>query len=246
MVSCLRKVAKSHQIAIIASIHQPNSDVLAKIDQLYVLARGGVCVYSGPPSKIRSNLSKIPDITNSIVPIETLIKHSCSGHEDPIVRQLVRNANTQWELESTRLQLNTETQPVTDGVQKNRQRFSIRYFYVLLLRYLTFWLTNLWKEWLFFAAVYILYSCVLHLYWDSNIAFVAGCLNPEDDFNNTCTQTPEKALEEKQLNDNVKFTFFMSDAFILLTIMHGTFMFYKEIDYFINEHRNGMYLNSYN
>ena len=53
MIKTLHKLTATHDIAIVASIHQPNTEILMLFDQLYVLARGGVCIYSGAPDKLR-------------------------------------------------------------------------------------------------------------------------------------------------------------------------------------------------
>ncbi|KAH9510553.1 ABC protein, sub ABCG [Dermatophagoides farinae] len=52
VVACLRRQIHRHNLTIVASIHQPNTEVLMMFDQCYVLARGGVFIYSGPPDQI--------------------------------------------------------------------------------------------------------------------------------------------------------------------------------------------------
>lgn len=83
-MKCLHKLAKEQNITVIASIHSPNQETLHLFDQLYVLAKGGVPIYSGPPSQIKSflteNLPQSAQLAYSkSPPIETLIKIACNG-----------------------------------------------------------------------------------------------------------------------------------------------------------------------
>ncbi|OTF76311.1 hypothetical protein BLA29_013914, partial [Euroglyphus maynei] len=59
IVSCLRKMSHKHNITIVAAIHQPNTEMLMMFDQVYILARGGVCIFSGPPSQISDHLQQV-------------------------------------------------------------------------------------------------------------------------------------------------------------------------------------------
>ena len=66
MISCLKRLTQTDNLSIVASIHQPNTAILAMFDQLYVLARGGVCIYSAPPGEIVSRLAHIPAIAHNL------------------------------------------------------------------------------------------------------------------------------------------------------------------------------------
>ena len=72
---CLKNLAKKYQLAIVTSIHQPNSDVLMMFDKLYVLARGGRCVFDGETNQLKSHLEQCQvECLEWQVPIEELIK----------------------------------------------------------------------------------------------------------------------------------------------------------------------------
>ncbi|CAG2119793.1 unnamed protein product, partial [Medioppia subpectinata] len=49
VIQCLRELSERHRMAIVTSIHQPNSLLLSMFDQLYVLSKGGHCVFAGRP-----------------------------------------------------------------------------------------------------------------------------------------------------------------------------------------------------
>ena len=72
---CLKNLAKKYQLAIVTSIHQPNSDVLMMFDKLYVLARGGRCVFDGETNQLKSHLEQCQvECLEWQIPIEELIK----------------------------------------------------------------------------------------------------------------------------------------------------------------------------
>ena len=72
---CLKNLAKNYQLAIFTSIHQPNSDLLMMFDKLYVLAKGGSCVFDGKTNQLKSDLEQCQvECRDWQVPIEQLIK----------------------------------------------------------------------------------------------------------------------------------------------------------------------------
>ena len=90
VVQCIKDLAIKHNICIITTIHQPNTDVMQMLDQLYVLAKGGVCVYSGSPQLLEHHLRECNIICNAYqVPIEHLVTIGSKGLEDTSVVTLV-------------------------------------------------------------------------------------------------------------------------------------------------------------
>ena len=100
VIRCLRHLATKYPITIVASIHVPSNEILQLFDQLYVLAKGGVCIYSGSPIFIKKEFFKLHGMQLEMVqadkhnknddtggkastveapPIETLIKLACNG-----------------------------------------------------------------------------------------------------------------------------------------------------------------------
>ena len=72
---CLKNLAKKYDLAIVTSIHQPNSDILMMFDKLYVLSFGGFCVFDGKTNQLQSHLQECQiDCQEWQVPIEQLIK----------------------------------------------------------------------------------------------------------------------------------------------------------------------------
>ena len=92
-MQCLRKLAKMHSIAIITSIHQPNQEIVMMFDKLYVLAKGGNCIFCGHPDRIAAHLkeNEIPFKENQI-PIEQLLKLGSVEEEEQDLDLLIENS----------------------------------------------------------------------------------------------------------------------------------------------------------
>ena len=65
-VQVLRELTDERQInagqkpiAVILTIHQPNSDVFQQFNHVYVVAQGGKCIYEGSPAQIESVINRI-------------------------------------------------------------------------------------------------------------------------------------------------------------------------------------------
>ena len=68
-------MTRKHNISIIVSIHQPNVEILDVFDNLYVLSKGGVNVYSGPPQSLRQHMNDCHiDCNDNEIPVEKLLK----------------------------------------------------------------------------------------------------------------------------------------------------------------------------
>ena len=92
----LKELAKRNGITIIMTIHQPNSDILQLMDSLYILAKGGVCVYSGTPSTLPIHLSDCGIVCNeNQVPIETLVTIGAKGQDDKQVMEMRRKTDSE-------------------------------------------------------------------------------------------------------------------------------------------------------
>lgn len=110
-------------MAIITSIHQPTSGILAQFDELYILVRGGVAIYSGPPSGMARHLAAAvsPLAEHPLYPIEALIKYSCSSTQtEPTVQALITLTNQSLISTEADLAVCRETVPISDGIGQNR------------------------------------------------------------------------------------------------------------------------------
>ena len=95
VIQCLKCLTNNYKTLVIASIHQPNNDILMNFDSIHVLSKGGLCLYWGSPKDIKIYLmaSKITCIEYQ-VPIEVMLKTAINGLTDRRVIDLKdRNFN---------------------------------------------------------------------------------------------------------------------------------------------------------
>lgn len=236
VISTLRKVTHKTQITIIASIHQPNTTILSQFDQLYFLARGGVCIYSGNPNSIQSSLQPI-STENTQYPLETLVKYSCLDQSNQIVQRLSNSSKQKFtEFEE---QLLSDTYLVPDGVALNLNRFSLYSILILSQRYLSFIKGHLWVPQLFYIVNYLLFSFFLNRIFDPAIADHSGCISFDANLNNTCISSSDTALEFKMLTNNYRYSFYMTSICMFNLILNSALLFAHELELLKNEHRNG-------
>lgn len=218
--------------------------MLYNFDQLYVLARGGVCIYSGLPGQIGAHIescvsaSTVEKIALSQYPIETLIRYSSSDFSTPLVQQLFQLA--------TKSILNEElksdfAQIASDGLLPNRPRFSFLSSVILARRYLSHVIGHQWPLLLTFAIVNLIYGHQLTIFFHAHIAQPNGCVSLDDDFNSTCSRSAEKILSDFELIENYKYNYFMVGIFLFLLMLQTSLTFMKDFALMQNEHRNGTY-----
>ena len=81
VMECLRKLADNNRLTILVSIHTPSSDIMNLFNKVFVLAKGGVCIYSGPPENLRNSLKQKINIEfdTEKPPIEEYLEIACKG-----------------------------------------------------------------------------------------------------------------------------------------------------------------------
>lgn len=219
--------------------------MLYSFDQLYVLARGGVCIYSGLPGQIGAHLEDCLSVStvsgkdaHCQYPIETLITYSSSDISNSTVQKLTQLA--------TKSILNEElksdfAQIASDGLLPNRPRFSFVSSVILARRYLSHVLGHQWPLLLTFAVVNLIYGYQLTIFFHEHIAQPSGCVSLEDDFNSTCSRSAEKILNDFELVENYKYNYFMVGTFLFLLMLQTSLTFGRDALLMLNEHRNGSY-----
>ncbi|CAG2112332.1 unnamed protein product [Medioppia subpectinata] len=114
----------------------PNLEILMLFDMLYILAKEGVAIYSGPPRGLRSHLSQCNIQCNeNQIPIEILIKLSAKGSSDENV--MVMSQKTNQIINKYIERIRTELDISSDGIVIHFKHFSITEFLYLLSRAVT-------------------------------------------------------------------------------------------------------------
>lgn len=210
-----------------------------------MLAGGGACVYSGPPTGIAAHLARVAtiDLTESRYPIEILVRYSCLGADHPTVRRLIEAADDGKDCQEF-----PETTLVCEAPHPPRIRFSLPSTGLLLRRYRHHFTGHLWTQAVAFVLIYTLWTLALHLFFDPSIAEVDGCFSVEEDFSTsgssvcqlTANETARRAAVERGLENNLKYNLFFNNGFYALVTMQTTFLFFGDLRVFLTEHRNGI------
>lgn len=235
---------------MVTTIHQPSSVILALYDQLYILARGGVCVFSGALDEVEPHLQATfhpeddPDQPTPLhhryaYPIEELIKHACNDWRHPIVQKLATANEKRLAEDGEAAWARQHLQLAPDGVPRNRARFTFASVWALAARYAAYIGGHLWKLYALQLVTYLSYGTVLSMVFPPDIASVSGCYDPEDDFNNTCSKSAEDIASDLLLEDNLRYTFLAQLVYLLLVAFSAAISFGGIFKYFVLEHRNG-------
>ena len=93
-MNCLRNLAQNHNISILTSIHQPNNEIVLMFDKIYVLTKGGECLFSGPPKMILSHLiGNNITIKDKDVPIEQILKIASNESQEYFNEMIEKTKN---------------------------------------------------------------------------------------------------------------------------------------------------------
>ncbi len=207
-------------------------------DKLYVLAKGGICIYSGSPQDLNKFLSECNiNYTKFQVPIEVLLKYACNGFENKYVIKMAEKTLEKKELLLSKC--TEEAKLFPNGMQFIAKRFKLIDFLYLLLRTLTFTYRYKWKLVLFQIIMYQIFGFWLSLFFRPDMGKPSGCISLEDDFSNTCNKTFDQLEDELLLFQNMKYNFLIIIQLTYLQIVAATLIFTLDLKIFLNEHRNG-------
>src|SRR5699024_7418043 len=149
--------------------------------------------------------------------------YSAKGSSNATVQKMAQvNSENVCNLEVDLYPLNRE--PIF-----NQTIFSLRSYYILSRRYLTFIRKLLWKEWLALIGLYTFYSLSLTVFFDEKIALTSGCSYMEDVFDNV-----EFILEQKNLAENIKYNIFVCCFFLMIILAEAGLRLYMEFDLLVS------------
>ena len=229
-------MSRQHSIAVVTSIHQPNSDLLMLFDNVYVLAKRGFCIYSGRPDHLYDHLKQGGiECKEYQAPIEVLIKFSFSknDHEQILLEATMKNKLSLEE------RCSKEGKLSSNGVPHESVGFSSRHFLYLVGRAMTSLYVSQWKSMIVQFAFMMLTALILIIVFDRHIGEPAGCFTMMDSIN--ISNKKEDLRIESLSIQNTNF-FYLTDLMVC-----GIFNFYalmsfaSEVRIFTNEHNNGWY-----
>jgi hypothetical protein len=203
-------------------------------DKLYVLAKGGLCVYSGPPQDLNTHLNECQIQCNQFqVPIEVLLKTATKGINDEQVLQLALKTTEDKQILINKL--NNETKLVPNGIQFKSKNFKLTDLWYLSMRTMTYTYISQWKLLLIQLLIYIISPLLIARVFNKNIGKADGCFS----FNMTSNHSCIEQLEQNSiLEQTMKFHASTAVIIMLIQLCVTTLSFPADIKIFMNEHQN--------
>ncbi|CAG2105241.1 unnamed protein product [Medioppia subpectinata] len=223
VINCLKLLSRKHEMTIIASIHQPNNDLLHMFDNIYVLAKGGVCLYSGVPHHLRQHLKDngIECIENH-VPIEVLLKIASKEISNKNNNNIEEKPNINNNGVNCDQILVSNMRPVFGSLSISK-RFSFADMYYLLCRSLTHTFRCQWVSLLVQFAMMQTAALLMVYNSSSDMTEPDGCVELGAGFDSV--QTIDLIRNEALIKLNIKYNIclLMSVSYIVVIVMSATF-----------------------
>jgi hypothetical protein len=210
-----------------------------KFDKLYVLAKGGICIYEGPPRSLTTHLSAAGVVLNrDQVPIEVLIKISSrsSERDDEKVKKMCDIMSSNRRALESRCERQGK---IANGISQKGVKYNIScHMWYLMMRSIIYSLRHRVFTILFQLTLIIGLAFILTNLFNKHIGEPDGCL--PIDANKTCNETDDSMRAEKWMLQNQRLHFFALLAIQFLITVPTVLVFTNEVKLFYNEHKNGI------
>lgn len=241
IMKCLLSLAKNHRITILISLHTPNSEIMSLLDHVYILAKGGACIYSGPPDYMRENFHQIGyEFDDDKLPIEEYIKLACKGTDDELVKKFAdRTIKEQRKtLDSTTVLSNLRF--LSNGIKQSRRCFSFNQFILQFYRFIYLFFILRYKKILSQMLISSIAISIVATTYPRNMVTSRNCY-PKNPFssNSTSTYTCQERFEAESLE--YYYRVYQAVSMIInsfVTILASAGLMKHFIKVFGNEHRN--------
>ena len=236
MVNCLKSLAQKQNIAIISTIHQPNTEVIQMFDNLYVLAKEGVCVFSGRPQQLKTHLNDCGiNCSSNQTPIGILLKVGSNGPLDESVIELSDKTSENMRYFEPKIARETELSP--NGIPFEKKSFSIPELWYLLVRMTIHTIYHNWIQYFGQIAIYLLVAWYATDHFDFPFENAMNCVNVSKD---PCAFSPKMMNDMLLEHYSLRFMHFYLTIFTMLALVLSTIIFNKEFKVFMKEYRNRM------
>ncbi len=235
VVKCLASLAANHRMTIIASIHSPSSEILQYFHQLYVLAKGGVCIYSGPPQSLQAYFVDVKKL-NEEQPIETLIRIACTDLQSPQLQQL---ANRTLRSESSQIyaQLPQLTH-LPHGLPAQTKPFSFTDLYLQFCRYSRVTFLSQYRLFLGQLLFFIGLTFTFASFFNRKMVVPSGCYARDAGNSSACEND---FLRNLLLTENINYICLNRAVQAYIIMCTSTMLYSSLVKVFRNEHRNRWY-----
>ena len=256
----MKKMCRLYSIAIVFSVGQVlDSDILAIFDKLYVLSRGGLCIYEGSVDHLSLFLREAEVLISSKIqtPMERLLKVASKPNQVTL-----RLANQTL---STRTDILHMAQKygvgAPHGIEPERVGISLRNMLDLFARSYLHKNRMNWRSITLYLTVIVSFTLILTTAFNDDIGVPNSCYNRTGNVtlgrfviigdreaidSNLLKQVGEKEIDiiegQHLIDENVKFIFVITAGLSLFQIVTSVKGLKEEVKIAINEHRNGLCL----
>ena len=200
-------------MSVIATIHQPNNQLFQKFDSIYVLAKGGIHIYSGKPQDLEQHLID-SNIANAQLqyPIEDILRIGSNISNQDLIQLSKINSEAKDYVFSRE----EEILMSGNGLKQKTKRFSPKDFWYLLVRNMICCYVYEWKSLLTQIILYLLLGISLSILYKREISLIDGCVD-KNQFMTTfsCNDTEDSLHEVSQLKQNIQSTYFSMNTQIV-------------------------------
>ena len=217
----------------IVSIHQPNNDLFNMFDNIYVLAKGGVDVYLGPPLGLRQHLIDCQiECNRDQVPIEVMLKMTAKEKENQIIQNLVQKTK----IDCKDIQ-SIQNMKQINSIEITTKRFNFNDFYHLMMRTIASKYQYNWFEAILQIGIYLIIAFMVKLSVSSELVIPDGCY--ELSLNVGCNQTLEDIRNEFLIKQNLVYHFYFIDLLSIFVMIINSVNFSTDFRILRNQNRNG-------
>lgn len=228
------------QLTVIVSIHTPSDELLDYFSQLYVLAKGGRAVYSGPPRELSPFLKHtLPNYEmeeSEEQPIETLIRYSSSNYQSSIISTFVKctSSNVIHQIQDQNDLLTLQTLP------SNYKSYSISDQFILLRRQVSLTFITQFSSFCTQLLVFLIGIILISTFFNQKMTNFDGCLKLNSNMSNSVEEHQYFAVI-MHTYENLNYIYFnrlfQGFAFALVGVVTSNSL----IPIFKSEHRNRWY-----
>ena len=232
VVNCIKELTAKHNICVIATIHQPNSDIMEMLDKLYVLAKGGVCVYSGSVPYLTQHMRNCDIVCNAYqVPIEHLVTIGAKGHDDRTVTALTSKTNEDFRQNYRSIIKRTKV----SRIEPIRKAFSWKDLKIVMSRALVIVRFEDWRTLMIKMVSIIATAFVVIVAFDKYIGRAEDCFSWTEPDPRSCFDI---LLSDSKTEQNSTFLFISCLTLQMVQVIISVVYLEPKYKTFRNEHQN--------
>ena len=244
VMKCLQRLSKQNGITVIVSIHAPSSDILNMFDQLYIIAKGGVCIYSDHPDRLRPHLNRITGIAlnEDESPIQEYLRIASNGIDDEQVRKLTQESFQQHHRGLTsHINKLAENKCPFESIPKGIPHYSRKFrFFDLWTQFKRLLCLTFIADVRILIGVFVItaFNIILFTSFTNNDMLMPGGCLPFDieHYNQTCQ---DKVKDDRLIGTFIMFLTFLMLLLLALSIGMNSLVAVNSMKVLRHEYRNG-------